>query len=587
MNDLQAYCQAYICLKVWNTYFAFTPIYLLFLTFGIASLLLFSSQMIRQPTYLSVEKNDPIGLFPPQYLTFQAKYRLASLTYAMLLFLFYFSFVIILDQPGVDLAQWMKVKAAQIAPKEFVIDGTPWQVKHLDQTVPLLLAFMLIGLLPRIAAIEIYEKRLREWIHEIFLIPALGRATASRIENAPINPTEQPEPPLELAEIDAAGDLLSSDTYETLSRLAFLTNVPDKLQANLSAAQFFDTAHLATHEARFKGAEAFAKSFSSNVRAASELVNATTGSDAALSLISGRLKADHEVLQSEVRFLSLVIAGAVLRQARSEEQINRGLKSIGLQSTQQDLVSSAADKAIYISTWVAIAYWIWRVLTDATPILVSEQSNSMTLFAEHIIADTIDGVITFFIYVAVIFSAMRYRSKKRKLGEWGDRARSTNCFKLVVVSVIAGAVAIFSYQAVLFGVINVPHGGTNWWNIARLSFSQSLYAAVVALLVALLTDREEGVSKGVISLVLSLLACAFFAFLSGFYLGYVQALIFNAAEASDGRAPAGISAEQWQDAFGTGLLGLWIIFVVVMVQFRQVFQLTSLGASMSLWLPKP
>ena len=199
MNDLDAYCQAYVCLRIWNGYFAFTPVYVLFLFFGIASLLLFSSQMINQPSYLLPEKNDPIALFPPQYLTFRAKYRLASLTYAILLILTYLIFSVILDQPGVDLSQWMKVKATQTPPKEFTVEGVAWQVKHLDPSVPLLLAFMLIGLLPRIAVVDAYEKRLRTWIHEIFLIPTLGRATADRIETATIAVGAQRDPVLSAA----------------------------------------------------------------------------------------------------------------------------------------------------------------------------------------------------------------------------------------------------------------------------------------------------------------------------------------------------------------------------------------------------
>src|SRR5262249_45373672 len=151
--------------------------YLFSLIFGIISVLLFSSQMMRQPTYLSSESNDPIGLFPPQYLTFRAKYRLASVSYAVLLVLIYVVFTLIMDQPGIDLPQLGNVKATPTPPKELVMDGVHWQLKYLDPTVPLLLALVLIGMLPRFALIESYEKRLREWIHEIFLIPTLGRTT--------------------------------------------------------------------------------------------------------------------------------------------------------------------------------------------------------------------------------------------------------------------------------------------------------------------------------------------------------------------------------------------------------------------------
>src|SRR5262245_13656551 len=219
-SELAADCPgSYTCLPILNTIFAFPPIYLIFLLFGIFSVLLFSSKMMRQPTYLSSESNDPIGLFPPQYLTFRAKYRLASVSYAVLLVLTYVLFTLILDQPGLDLPQWGNLKATPTPPKEVMLDGVPLQVKHLDPTVPLLLALALIGVLPRFALIESYEKRLREWIHEVFLIPTLGRTTADRIENAPVDCTARPTPQLTIAQAQAAGPLLPPRSYETLSRL--------------------------------------------------------------------------------------------------------------------------------------------------------------------------------------------------------------------------------------------------------------------------------------------------------------------------------------------------------------------------------
>jgi hypothetical protein len=215
-NELLAECQGYTCLPILNAIFAFTPIYLIFLLFGVFSVLLFSSQMMRQPTYMSSESNDPIALFPPQYLTFRAKYRLAFVSYTVLLVLIYLTFTLIMDQPGIDLPQLGNVKAASTPAKELMVDGVRWQIKYLDPTVPLLLALVLIGVLPRFALIELYEKRLREWVHEIFLIPTLGRTTADRIENAPVNRIENAPvdfmarlaPQLTPAEAEAAGPLV-------------------------------------------------------------------------------------------------------------------------------------------------------------------------------------------------------------------------------------------------------------------------------------------------------------------------------------------------------------------------------------------
>src|SRR5438876_7459115 len=136
-SELLAQCQGYTCLQILNAIFAFTPIYFIFLFFVVFSVLLFSSQMMRQPTYLSSESNDPIGLFPPQYLTFRAKYRLASVSYAALLVLTYLVFTLIMDQPGIDLPQLGSVKATPTPAKELMVDGVRWQIKYLDPTVPL------------------------------------------------------------------------------------------------------------------------------------------------------------------------------------------------------------------------------------------------------------------------------------------------------------------------------------------------------------------------------------------------------------------------------------------------------------------
>src|SRR5436305_14397824 len=117
-NGLLARCQGYTGLPILNAMFAFSPIYLVFLFFGVFSVLLFSSRMMRQPTYLSSESNDPIALFPPQYLTFRAKYRLASISYAVLLVLISVVFTFTMDPPGIDLTTLGNVKATAKPPKE-------------------------------------------------------------------------------------------------------------------------------------------------------------------------------------------------------------------------------------------------------------------------------------------------------------------------------------------------------------------------------------------------------------------------------------------------------------------------------------
>ena len=371
-NELLAQCQGYTCLQILNAIFAFTPIYLIFLLFGVFSVLLFSSQMMRQPTYLSSESNDPIALFPPQYLTFRAKYRLASVSYAVLLVLIYLIFTLIMDQPGIDLPQLGNVKAASTPAKELMVDGVRWQIKYLDPTVPLLLALMLIGVLPRFALIESYEKRLREWVHEIFLIPTLGRTTADRIENAPVNRIENAPvdfmarlaPQLTPAEDEAAGPLLPPRTYETLLRLSIITSVPETLKAVPSAARFFDSAHLAAYGPRFAAAQTLADSFCAHIKAATALVNGIASPAAGVALLTDRLKAEHQTLKGEMRFLSLVLAGAILRRTGSEDQINRALAAVGLEASPSNVETTAGDTAIYISIWVAIAFWVWSVVVD-------------------------------------------------------------------------------------------------------------------------------------------------------------------------------------------------------------------------------
>src|SRR5256886_917658 len=461
-SELLAQCQGYTCLQILNAIFAFTPIYFIFLIFGVFSVLLFSSQMMRQPTYLSSESNDPIGLFPPQYLTFRPKYRLASVSYAALLVLTYLVFTLIMDQPGIDLPQLGSVKATPTPAKELMVDGVRWQIKYLDPTVPLLLALVLIGVLPRFALIESYEKRLREWIHEIFLIPTLGRITADRIENAP------------------------------------------------------------------------------------------------------------------VRFLPRVLPVAFLRRTGSEDRVIRARAAVGLQASPSNVESTAGDTAIYVSIWVAMAFWVWSVVVDGAFAL--SQPDVIASVAEQIIGATIDGVVTFFVYAAVLLTAMAYRRRRREASDWSDYGelgfgRPTNYFKLALIALATGFFVTFAWRALLFGVISVPTTGPNWLHIASLSMAESLRPPVVAVLIALLADRKEALSDRKGSLVLILAGCAFFMFLSGFVVGdVIEATLANVSAATGGSERVVVSHEQWVSAFQDGLVGLWIILVLMFALLPQLRQ---------------
>jgi hypothetical protein len=583
-NELLAQCQGYTCLPILNAMFAFSPIYLIFLFFGIFSVLLFSSQMMRQPTYLSAEGNDPIGLFPPQYLTFRAKYRLASVSYAALLILTYLVFTLIMDQPGIDLPQLGNVKAVPTPAKELMVDGVRWQIKYLDPTVPLLLALVLIGVLPRFALIESYEKRLREWIHEIFLIPTLGRTTADRIENVPVDRIENTPidfmarlaPQLTRAEAEAAGPLLPPRTYETLLRLCIITSVPETLKAVPSAARFFDSAHLAAYRPRFAAAETLAESFCSNVKAATTLVSGIASPAAGVAMLTDRLKAEHQALKGEVRFLSLVLAGAILRRTGSEDQINRALAAVGLQASPSNVETTAGDTAIYVSIWVAVAFWVWSVLVDGASAL--SQPDIIASAAEQIIGATIDGVVTFFVYAAVLLAAMAYRRRRGEVGDWADYgekgfARPTSYFKLALIALATGFCVTFAWLALLLGVISVPSDGANWLHIVSQSMAASLRPPVVAVLIALLADRKEALSDRKGSLTVILASCAFFMFLSGFVGGdVIEATITNISAAKGGSERVVVSHEQWVAAFKDGLVGLWIIFVLMFALLPQLRQ---------------
>jgi hypothetical protein len=481
-----------------------------------------------------------------------------------------------MDQPGIDLPQLGNVKATPTPPQEFMMDGVRWQIKYLDPTVPLLLALVLIGVLPRFALIESYEKRLREWIHEIFLIPTLGRTTADRIENAPVDSTAPVAAQLTLAEAQAAGPLLPPRTYETLLRLSIITSVPERLKADSSAARFFDAAHLAEYRPRFAAAEAFAESFCTNVKAVTALVRAVAAPAAGVALLTDRLKAEHQTLKDEVRFLSLVLAGAILRRTGSEEQINRALAAVGLQASPSNVETTAADTAIYVSIWVAIAFWVWSVVVDGASSL--SQPDVVASVAEQIIEATIDGLVTFFVYAAVLLAAMAYRRRRLEVGEWADYgekgfARPTSYFKLALIALATGFGVTFAWRALLFGVISVPSTGPNWLHIASLSMAESLRPPVVAVLIALLADRKQALIDRKGSLAVILASCAFFMFLSGFVVGdVIEATITNVASAKDASGRVVVSHEQWVGAFEDGLVGLWIIFVLIIAQLPQLRQ---------------
>jgi hypothetical protein len=133
--------------------------------------------------------------------------------------------------------------------------------------------------------------------------------------------------------------------------------------------------------------------------------------------------------------------------------------------------------------------------------------------------------------------------------------------------------AFRSQSALLFGVISVPSTGPNWLRLVSLSMAQSLQPPVVAVLIALLADRKEALIDRKGSLALILASCAFFMFLSGFVAGDVMEVIMtNVAAGKDGSERAVVTHEQWVNAFESGLLGLWIIFIVVISQLPELRQ---------------
>jgi hypothetical protein len=131
--------------------------------------------------------------------------------------------------------------------------------------------------------------------------------------------------------------------------------------------------------------------FCTNVKAATALVEAIVSPAPGVALLTDRLKAEHQTLQGEVRFLSLVLAGAILRRTGSEDQINRAFAAVGLQASPSDVETTAGDTAIYLSIWVAIACWVWWVVVDGATAL--SRPDVTAAVAEQIIQASIDGLI--------------------------------------------------------------------------------------------------------------------------------------------------------------------------------------------------
>jgi hypothetical protein len=305
-------------------------------------------------------------------------------------------------------------------------------------------------------------------------------------------------------------------------------------------------------------------------------VRAIAAPAAGVALLTDRLKAEHQTLKGEVRFLSLVLAGAILRRTGSEDQINRALAAVGLQASPSNVETTAGDTAIYVSIWVAIAFWVWSVVVDGAAAL--SQPDVIAGVAEQIIQATIDGLVTFFVYTAVLLAALAYWRRRREGREWADYgdkgfARPTSYFKLALIALATGFGVTFAWLALLFGVISVPSTGPNWLHIVSQSMAQSLRPPVVAVLIALLADRKEALIDRKGSLAVILASCAFFMFLSGFIGGNViEATIANVAAVKDGSERAVVSHEEWVGAFEDGLVGLWIIFILMIAQLPQLRQ---------------
>jgi hypothetical protein len=582
MPEFDAHCAQFICQRVWNSYISFSSTYVAFVLFGMASIILFSSRMISQPTYLSDEKKDPIGLFAPKYLTFRAKYRLASISYCLLLLVAYLVLTLVLDQPGVDLPTWGKLKPAPTAPIKIVKENVTFEVKNLDATVPLLLAFMLIGFLPRIQLVELYEKRLREWVHEIFLIPALGRSTANRIETAAIRPDMSSETCLTSEEGAYAEEMLGFKFMETLERMTFVLRAPERIGNDRSIG---DADHIALYHERFETAATLMDKFCRDVSAAIYMIYTLSEPEKGVTLLSERLKSDHRVLHDEVRFLALVIAGAILRRTRNETQINRALDRIGLREPMPILPTTAGDLAIFVALLAAIAYWLWLVVQVALTAALTKVPGAFEYVSDQMIAITIDSVVSFFFYAFVLYLALSYQARRKEQLVWaahGDKgfARRIEYLKIAILCTVVAAVAIFLYQALLFGFLFVPEKGPNWAHIGLLSLVLAIRLAVIAVLIVLLVDRQEADSNNKGSLALLLALFIFLVFLAGYTVGYTGVYIRNASLVKGTDAsPAPMSDPQWREALLTGLQGIWIVSIVVPSLLKEIRDAVSEAAT--------
>ncbi len=560
-----------------NSHVTLSGVYLLYLTFGVISVLLFSGRMIAQPTYLSDEKKDPIGLFAPKLLTFPAKYRLASVSYCFLLLLSYLLLVFVLDNQTVSLPSLLGDKTAsqqqperpreQIAAKPAEKPDQKPGEQHssssveLNPAVPLLLALMLIGVLPRIQLVEMWEKRLREWVHEIFLIPSLGRSTAGRIATAAIGPDPSIRHCLEKAEGEALERLLDLEFSKSLSRLEFIVGIRERM-SNEDIAKCVDADHIGSYAARFEVAEQRAHKFCNDVKEAGAIVRIASDGGRAAGLIGERLEAERQALDDEIRFLSVVVAGAVLRRASNEKQVNHALELLGLNAPKLPIESRAGDKAIFISLCVSLAYWIWGV---GGYVLRGLWSGSASGIADAVVWQSFDATITFFSNTVVLSIVFAYQLKAKTNGTWaagGDKgyARPTAYLRLTMLAVLVGSLVLFGVQAILFGVWSRPAGGPDWVHMMMLGFVQSLPMAVVGLFVILLSDCREAVPAD--SVWPSLWSAIFLvvAFFAGFVVKYVSIYVAMGADSSG--ASATLSDDDLRQIYLSGLRGAWLLAVV-------------------------
>ncbi|MEA2933753.1 MAG: hypothetical protein QOD74_399 [Variibacter sp.] len=562
---IRAACPEF-CVAIWNSYFSMSSTYLIYLAFGIASLVLFSSRMIGQPSYLSPEKKDPIGLFAPKYLTFRAKYRLASLSYCLMLVLSYVVLVFILDQEQIDIPG---LKPASQPPIPVKVGDITYSVKRLEPTVPLLLAFVLIGVLPRIAIIETYEKRLRELIHEIFLIPDLGRSTANSIERAAINMPALANGGLSLKETKTGEEVVGEDGLNDFRRLHFLIAASERIVSDPKVGRYFDKDHIVSHEDRFIAAKNLAKKFRDGFKEAHTLNNErgrdSDGRKKTVALFADRLSGDSQSLHDEVRFLSLVLAGALLRQSVNREQIAKALAGIGLEPPVQELEAKAGDRAIFVALWVTIAYLLWITGKALATELASDTPGAFGRIFDQIVGSYVDAITSFIAYGFIVYLILRIQARKIAQGIWsadGDYGfgRPTSYLQLVVIGIALSAFTLFIYLAGLFSWLLPPAGGPNWATLVVQSLSQAPQIAVVALLVVFLDDRARVAPADYRLLWIWLVLFAALAFISGCVAGYVGSFLANEAAARDAKtAIQPFTAEQWREVVLSGVSSVWLL----------------------------